>query len=84
MFKNIYILIESHESIRGQTHRITSHAFPYLYRSFTRDICKISTFSNFRMFGWIKIKLFTYLIRGFSFYYVKQIDNEILPLSVQL
>jgi hypothetical protein len=29
-------------------------AFPYLYRSCTPDICKISTFSNFQMFGWIK------------------------------
>jgi hypothetical protein len=27
------------------------------------------------MFGWIKSKLFTRLIRGFSFYYLKQIDN---------
>ena len=55
-------------------------AFPYLYRSCTRDICKIWTFSNFQMFGWIKSKLFTCLIRGFSFYYIKQMD-KILPLS---
>jgi hypothetical protein len=47
------------------------------------DICNISTFSNFQMFGWIKSKLFTCLIRGFSFYCIKQID-KILPLSVQL
>ena len=26
------------------------------------------------MFGWIKNRLFTCLIRGFSFYYIKQID----------
>jgi hypothetical protein len=44
----------------GQTHGITSHktlisiAFPYLYIPCTRDICKISTFSNFQMFGRIK------------------------------
>ena len=76
-------------SIRGQTHGITSQlrqpilASPYLYRSCTRDICKISTLSNFQMFGWIKSKLFTCLIRCFSFYYIKEID-KILPLSVQL
>jgi hypothetical protein len=49
--------------------RHTKHypvAFPYLYRSCTRDIRKISTFSNFQMFGWIKSKLYTSLIRGFS------------------
>jgi hypothetical protein len=79
-------LVESHD-ILGLTHEITSHktlpvAFPYLYISCTRDIYKISTFSNFQMFGWIKSKLFTCLIRGFSFYYIKQMD-KILPLSVQ-
>jgi hypothetical protein len=37
-------------------------AFPYLYRSCTCDICKISTFSNFRMFGWIKSKLLCYIV----------------------
>jgi hypothetical protein len=58
-------------------------AFPYLYRSCTCDICKISTVSNFQMFGWIKNNLFTCLIWGFSFYYIKQID-EISPSSVQL
>jgi hypothetical protein len=31
-----------------------------LYRSCTRDMCKISTFSsNFQICGWIKCKLFT-------------------------
>jgi hypothetical protein len=59
---------------------------PLLYRSCTRDICKISTFSNFQMFGWIKSKQFTCLIRGFAFYYIDKTNkiDKILPLSVQL
>jgi hypothetical protein len=81
-------LVESHDLLedRRTELRRTKHfpiAFRYLYRSCTRDICTISTFSNFQMFGWIKSKLFTCLIRGFSFYYIKQVDT-ILPLSVQL
>jgi hypothetical protein len=51
-----------------------------LYRACRHDICKISTFSNFQMFGQIKGKLFTCLIRGFCFYYI----DKVLPLSVQL
>jgi hypothetical protein len=62
---------------------LTLYRASCLYISCRRDICKISTFTNFQMFGWIKSKLFTCLIRGFSFYYIKQVD-KILPLSVQL
>jgi hypothetical protein len=66
------------------SHKTLSNSIPlFVYRSCTRDICKISTFSNFQMFGWIKSKLFTCLTHRFSFYYIKQID-KILPLSVQL
>ena len=73
-------LVESHdllENRRTELRRTKPYptAFPYLYRSCTRDICKISTFSNFEMFGWIKSKPFTCLIRGISFYYIKQIDR---------
>jgi hypothetical protein len=79
-------LVDSHD-LSGDKRTELRHtkpypiAFPYLYRS--RDICKISTFSNFQMFGRIKGQLFTCLIRGFSFHYIKQID-KILPLSVEL
>ena len=66
-------LVESHDLLEDRRTEL-SHtkpypiAFPYLYRSCTRDVCKISTFSNFQMFGWIKSKLFTCLIQDFSFY----------------
>jgi hypothetical protein len=58
------------------SHKTLSNSIPlFVYRSCTRDICKISTFSNFQMFGWIKSKLFPCLTRGFSFYYIKQMDK---------
>ena len=57
-------LVESHDLLEDRRTELRHTkpypiAFPYLYRSCTRDICKISTFSNFEMFGWIKSKLFT-------------------------
>jgi hypothetical protein len=87
-------LVESHDLLEDRRTELRHTkpypiAFPYLYRSCTRDICKISTFSNLKMFGWIKSKLFTCIyIRGgggyfIIIYYIKQI-NKILPLSVQL
>ena len=68
-----FSLVESHDLLEDRRTELRHTkpypiAFPYLYRSCTRDICKISTFSNFQMFGWIKSKLFTCLIQGFSFY----------------
>jgi hypothetical protein len=55
-------LAESHDLLEDRRTELRHRkpypiAFPYLYRSCTRDICKISTFSNFQMFGWIKSKL---------------------------
>jgi hypothetical protein len=73
-------LVENHELLEDRRtelrHKNLSNSIPlFIYRSCTHDICKISTFSNFQTFGWIKSKLFTSLIRGFSFYYLKQIDK---------
>ena len=75
-----FSLVESHDLLEDRRTELRHTnpypvAFPYLYRSCARDICKISTFSNFQMFGWINSKLFTCLIRGFSFYYIKQINR---------
>jgi hypothetical protein len=77
-------LVESHDLLKDRRTKLRHTkpypiAFPYQYRSCTRDLCKISTFSNFQMFGWIKSHLFG----GFTFYYIKQMD-KILPLSAQL
>jgi hypothetical protein len=56
-------LVESHDLLEDRRTELRHTklypiAFPYLYSSCTRDICKISTFSNFQMFGWIKSKVF--------------------------
>ena len=62
-------LVESHDLLedrRTKLRHTKAISFPYLYRSCTRDICKILTFSNYQMFGWIKSKLFTCLIQDFS------------------
>ena len=50
------LLIESHDLLEDRRTELRHTkpypiAFPYLYRSCTHDICKISTFSNFKMFG---------------------------------
>ena len=73
-----FSLVESHDLLEDRRTELRHTkpypiAFPYLYRSCTRDICKISTFSNYQMFGWIKSKLFTCLIQGFSFHSIKQL-----------
>jgi hypothetical protein len=56
-------LVESHDLLEDRRTELRHTkpdpiAFPYLYRSCTRDNCKISTFSNFQMFGRIKSKLY--------------------------
>ena len=74
------LLVESHDLLEERRTELRHTkpypiAFPYLSRSCTHHICKISTFSNFKMFGWIKSKLFTCLIRGFSFYYMAVVSH---------
>jgi hypothetical protein len=54
-------LVESHDLLEHRRTELRHTkpypiAFPYLYRSCTRDICKISTFSNFQMFAWVDKK----------------------------